>query len=69
MFRRRFRCEDCGGVNGYRSRPRSLTERFLLPLLFLRPVRCGGCFRRSYQSWFAPVRERRVSKSADSAKG
>jgi len=27
-------------------------------LLLLRPVRCGGCFRRSYQPAYVPVKER-----------
>ena len=34
MFPRLYECKDCGGFNGYRSRPKNLTERFLLPLLF-----------------------------------
>jgi hypothetical protein len=62
-----FQCRDCGGFNGYRSRPRSLTERFLLPLVLHRPVRCGDCFRRSYELVFVQVRERRDSKSAHRA--
>lgn len=33
-------------------------ERFLLPALMLRPVRCGECFRRDYRSIFTPVHER-----------
>ena len=67
MPSRLFQCRDCGGFNGYRSRPRSLTEKFLLPIVLLRPVRCGDCFRRSYQLLFVPVRERRESKSAHRA--
>jgi len=67
MPSRLFQCRDCGGFNGYRSRPRSLTEKFLLPMVLLRPVRCGDCFRRSYQLLFVPVRERRESKSANRA--
>jgi hypothetical protein len=53
-----FQCRDCGGVEGYRSRPRNFVERYVLPGLFLRPVRCADCFRRSYQSCLVPVRER-----------
>ena len=67
MFSGLFQCRDCGGFNGYRSRPRSLSEKFLLPLLLHRPVRCGDCFRRSYEPVFVPVRERRDSKSAHRA--
>ncbi len=62
-----FECRDCGGLNGYRSRPKTFTEKFLLPLLLLRPVRCGDCFRRSVQTIFVPVRHRRDSKSAQRA--
>ncbi len=62
-----FECQDCGGFNGYRSRAKNFTEKFLLPLLFLRPTRCGDCFRRSYQSTFVGVRPRRESKRAQSA--
>jgi hypothetical protein len=35
-----------------------LTERYILPLLLLKPVRCGECFRRDYRLIFTPVRER-----------
>jgi hypothetical protein len=62
MFARLYECRDCGGFNGYRSRPKNFTERFLLPLLLLRPARCGDCFKRSYQSAFVKVRLRRESK-------
>ena len=67
MARSLFECKYCGGLNGFRSRPKTFTERFLLPLLFLRPTRCGDCFKRSYQSLFAPVRPRREPKKEQSA--
>jgi hypothetical protein len=67
MFPRLYECKDCGGFNGYRSRPKNLTERFLLPLLLLRPTRCGDCFKRSYQSMFVKVRPRREPKKAQNA--
>jgi hypothetical protein len=67
MFSRLYECKDCGGFNGYRSRPKNLTERFLLPLLLLRPTRCGDCFKRSYQSMFVKVRPRREPKKAQNA--
>ena len=54
----RYRCSDCGSESGFRSRRRTLTERFLLPLVFMRPVRCGECFRRDYRLIFTPVSER-----------
>jgi hypothetical protein len=35
-----------------------LTERFVLPLFLLQPVRCGECFRRDYRLIFTDVRDR-----------
>ncbi len=58
MVSKLFQCEDCGSFEGYRSRPRTLSEKYLLPLLLLRPVRCGDCFRRCYRSIFVLVRAR-----------
>lgn len=57
-FVRPYRCCDCGSEVGFRSRRRTLTERFILPLVLLRPVRCGECFRRDYRLIFTPVRQR-----------
>ena len=53
-----YRCRDCGSSEGFRSRRRSLVERFFLPLMLLKPVRCGECFRRDYRLIFTKVRER-----------
>jgi hypothetical protein len=53
-----YRCHDCGSEIGFRSRRRTLTEKLILPLLFLQPVRCGECFRRDYRLIFTPVRHR-----------
>jgi hypothetical protein len=53
-----YRCHDCGSEIGFRSRRRTLAERFLLPVFLLRPVRCGECFRRDYRLIFTPVHER-----------
>jgi hypothetical protein len=53
-----YRCPDCGSEVGFRSRRRTLIERFLLPLFLLQPVRCGECFRRDYRLIFVKVRER-----------
>jgi hypothetical protein len=53
-----YRCLDCGSEAGFKSRRRTLTERFLLPLVLLKPVRCGECFRRDYWWTWIPVRER-----------
>jgi hypothetical protein len=54
----RFHCATCGSEVAYRSRPRNMTERFLLPVLLLRPVRCGGCYRRKYVFVLTEVHER-----------
>ncbi len=53
-----YRCPDCGSEIGFRSRRRSFTERFVLPLFLLQPVRCGECFRRDYRLVFIKVRDR-----------
>ena len=53
-----FHCRDCGSEVGFRSRRRTFSERYLLPLLLLKPTRCGECFRRDYRLIFTPVRDR-----------
>jgi len=53
-----FRCGDCGCEVGFRSRRRTFTERFILPLFLLKPVRCGECFRRDYRFILVPVKNR-----------
>lgn len=53
-----FRCSDCGSNVGFRSRRRTLVERYLLPVLLLQPVRCGECFRRDYRLIFTQVKDR-----------
>jgi hypothetical protein len=53
-----YLCKDCGSEVGFRSRRRTFTERFLLPVFLLQPVRCGECFRRDYRLIFTPVRQR-----------
>ena len=57
-FSQPYVCRDCGSEVGFRSRRRNLLERFLLPVLLLRPVRCGECFRRDYRLIFTNVRDR-----------
>jgi hypothetical protein len=54
-----FRCDDCGSETGFRSRRRTFSERYLLPIFLLQPVRCAECFRRDYRLLFVPVKERR----------
>ena len=53
-----FHCDDCGSDTGFRSRRRTFSERYLLPIFLLQPVRCAECFRRDYRLVFMPVRER-----------
>jgi hypothetical protein len=53
-----FHCDDCGSDTAFRSRRRSFSEHFLLPVFLLQPVRCAECFRRSYRLIFMPVKER-----------
>jgi hypothetical protein len=53
-----FHCDDCGSDVGFRSRRRTFSERYILPVFFLRPVRCAECFRRDYRLIFMPVRDR-----------
>jgi hypothetical protein len=53
-----YRCDDCGSDTGFRSRPRTFSERYLLPIFLLQPVRCSVCFRRDYRLLFVPVKER-----------
>jgi hypothetical protein len=53
-----FHCPDCGSSAGFRSRRRTFSERYLLPIFLLQPVRCGECFRREYRLIFTQVRDR-----------
>jgi hypothetical protein len=53
-----FRCGDCGSEVGFHSRRRTFSERYILPLFLLQPVRCGECFRRDYRLVFTQVRDR-----------
>ena len=56
MFTSGYRCQDCGGVEAYDSRRRSWFEKFLLPVLLMKPVRCAHCYRRTSASLFTRVR-------------
>jgi predicted RNA-binding Zn-ribbon protein involved in translation (DUF1610 family) len=53
-----YQCVDCGNETAFRSRRRTFSERYLLPLFLLQPVRCSECFRRDYRLIFMPVRQR-----------
>jgi hypothetical protein len=55
---RPYVCRDCGSEVGFRSRRRTATEKYILPLFLLQPVRCAECFRRDYRLIFTQVRER-----------
>ena len=57
-FSRPYHCYGCGSDVGFRSRRRTFSERFLLPLFLLQPVRCGECFRRDYRLIFTRVKDR-----------
>ena len=56
-FVKPYRCRDCGKGAGFRSRPRTLMERYILPLTLMQPVRCAECSRRDYRLIFTPVSE------------
>jgi hypothetical protein len=58
-FARPYRCRDCHREVGFRSRPRTVMECYILPLLLMQPVRCAACFRRDYWLIFTTVREHR----------
>jgi hypothetical protein len=53
-----FHCQDCGSDVGFRSRRRTFSERYFLPVFLLRPVRCAECFRRNYRLIFVSVKDR-----------
>jgi hypothetical protein len=57
-FAKPYRCRDCGKGVGFRSGPRTLIERYFLPLALMQPVRCAECSRRDYRLIFTPVRGR-----------
>jgi hypothetical protein len=67
-MRLQFQCRHCGQEEAYRSRRRSLVERFVLPLLLLKPVRCGRCYRRSWRLIFTEMLEPRPHGSPQDAK-
>ena len=60
-FFNRFVCHGCLSKRGRLSRPRTFIEKFLLPILLLRPVRCADCFHRSVRPISVTVTRRRDS--------
>ena len=61
-FFSKFQCQNCGSGEGYISRPRTLFERYVLPVLFLRTARCGDCYRRTWRPVSVPLHPRREPK-------
>ena len=61
---REFRCQDCGSDVAYASRPRSVAERYILPVFRFKMVRCADCFRRFARPASLPAREREDPKKA-----
>ena len=53
-----FRCPECSGRVAYRSRPRGLFEKHVLPVMLLQAVRCERCYLRVYALSMRPVLER-----------
>ncbi len=59
MFLSEFCCPDCGHTEAFYSRRRTFTEKYILPLMLLRPFRCAECFRRSYWLFSMPAKKPR----------
>jgi hypothetical protein len=59
-----YRCRDCGREVGFRSRPRTFMECYILPLFLMQPIRCAACFRRDY--WFITRVRKRSHGDAES---
>lgn len=63
----KFQCHKCGSQEGYVSRPRNFFERYALRLLFLRPARCGDCYRRTWRPVTVPLHRRQEPMRFDPA--
>ena len=59
-FFEEFHCRECAADTAYRSRSRGFFEKYILPMLFLQPVRCDRCFHRSYVLRTIPTKTRSV---------
>lgn len=68
FFFKEFHCHHCGGHEGYASRRRNFVERYFLPPLFLKPVRCGDCYFRSWRPLSVPVLPRKDPMRFDAEK-
>ncbi len=63
-----YHCARCANPEGHRSRPRTFTERYLLRLILLTPMRCGHCFHRSYGWIFVSLKTpKQVTPSSSAA--
>lgn len=61
---REFRCQDCGSNIAYESRPRTVVEKYILPVFRFKMVRCADCFRRFARPVTLPAREREGQQRA-----
>jgi hypothetical protein len=61
-----FHCQDCASDTAFHSRSSTFSERYVLPIFLLKPVRCAECLRRSYRSIFMPVRGRALAATENS---
>jgi hypothetical protein len=57
-----FTCPSCGGGVAFYSRRRDFTEKYILPLLLLRPFRCADCLQRCYRMVFMHAKQPRERK-------
>jgi hypothetical protein len=64
---RAFHCGGCGGHEAYRSRPRGVLEKLILPLLMLQPARCVRCYHRGYVFKSVAVLDRAPSAAPQSS--
>jgi len=60
-----FRCRKCGSSEGYASRQRNWIEKFILPVLGLRPARCGDCYQRAWRRESVPLLPRKEPMKFD----
>jgi hypothetical protein len=65
LFPKEFHCRECGSREAFQSRPRGFAEKYLLPCVFLRAVRCAHCYVRTYvlRTIAAGVRTRPLRKA------